>query len=68
MKIRFLTLTVAVCLLLTGCASLLEREYSTVEPHVSKFWESEAAGTLRAESYQELVNVLIYMVLSLIHI
>ena len=62
MKIRFLTLTVAVCLLLTGCASLLEREYSTVEPHVSKFWESEAAGTLRAESYQDVVNGLIYFI------
>ena len=62
MKIRFLTLTAAVCLLLTGCASLLEREYSTVEPHVSKFWESEAAGTLRAESYQDIVNDLLILI------
>jgi hypothetical protein len=61
-KIRFLTLTAAVCLLLTGCASLLEREYSTVEPHVSKFWESEAAGTLRAESYQDIVNDLLILI------
>ena len=35
-------------LLLTGCAPLLEREYSVSEPHSSKFWESEASGTLRA--------------------
>lgn len=34
--------------LLTGCASLLERSYTTSEPHSSKFWESEAAATLRA--------------------
>ena len=44
------------CLALTGCSALLEREYATVEPHSSKFWESEAAGTLRAENYQDIVN------------
>ena len=49
-------------LLLTGCASLLERQYSTVEPHSSKFWESEAAGTLRAENYQDIVNDLLLLI------
>ena len=48
--------------LLTGCASLLEREYSTVEPHSSKFWESEAADTLRAESYSDIVNDLLLLI------
>ncbi len=48
--------------LLTGCAPLLEREYSTAEPHSSKFWESEAAGTLRAESYQDIVNDLLFLI------
>lgn len=48
--------------LLTGCASLLEREYSTTEPHSSKFWESEAAGTLRAENYQDIVNDLLLLI------
>ena len=47
MKKRILPLFLSICLL-AGCASLLEREYSTVEPHSSKFWEREAAGTLRA--------------------
>lgn len=51
----------ALCLL-TGCASLLERQYSTVEPHSSKFWESEAAGTLRAENYQDIVNDLLILI------
>ena len=46
----------------TGCGSLLEREYSTVEPHSSKFWESEAAGTLRAENYQDIVNDLLILI------
>lgn len=56
-----LFLALALCLL-TGCASLLEREYSTEEPHSSKFWESEAAGTLRAENYQDIVNDLLLLI------
>ncbi len=46
---------------LTGC-SLLERQYVTVEPHSRKFWESEAAGTLRAENYQDIVNDLLLLI------
>lgn len=61
MKTRLLALTLAV-VFLTGCASLLEREYSTVEPHSSKFWESEAADTLRAENYQDIVNDLLILI------
>lgn len=54
-------LVLALCLL-TGCSSLLERTYSTAEPHSSKFWESEAAGTLRAENHQDVVNDLLLLV------
>ena len=54
-------LLMALCLL-AGCTPLLEREYSTVEPHSSKFWESEAAGTLRAENYQDIVNDLLLLI------
>ena len=61
MKLRVLVLALAVCLL-TGCDSLLERSYSTSEPHSSKFWESEAAGTLRAENYQDVVNDLLLLI------
>ncbi len=59
-----LKITAALCalLLLTGCASLLERQYSTVEPHSSKFWESEAADTLRAENHQDIVNDLLLLI------
>ena len=52
---RLLSL-LGLCLLLSGCGVLLEREYVTVEPHSSRFWESDAAGTLRAENYQDIVN------------
>ena len=54
-------LGLALCLL-TGCSALLERTYSTAEPHSSKFWESEAAGTLRAETYQDVVNDLLLLI------
>jgi len=50
------------CLLLTGCSSLLDREYSVVEEHSQRYWESEAADTLRAESYQDIVNDLLLLV------
>ena len=61
MKTRLLAMALAL-VVLTGCASILDREYSTVEPHSSKFWESEAADTLRAETYQDLVNDLLILV------
>ena len=51
----------ALCLL-TGCSALLERTYSTAEPHSSKFWESEAAGTPRAENHQDVVNDLLLLI------
>jgi len=60
-KTRLLAMMLAL-VFLTGCASVLEREYSTVEPHSSKFWESEAADTLRAENYQDLVNDLLILI------
>ena len=47
---------------LAGCAPLLERTYAVAEPHSSKFWESEAAGTLRAENRQDVVNDLLLLI------
>ena len=55
-------LLAVVCCLLTGCASLLERDYVVVEPHSGKFWESQAADILRAEDYQDIVNDLLLLV------
>lgn len=59
--LRALGFGMAFCLL-SGCAPLLERSYAVSEPHSSRFWESEAAGTLRAESYQDIVNDLLLLI------
>ena len=59
------TLTVlltALSLLLTGCSALLEREYTQVAPHNTAPTAEGDPSTLRADSYQELVNALIYFV------
>ena len=54
-------LLLAVCLL-GGCAALLERSYSAAEPSVDRYWDSGAEDTLRAESYQDLVNSLLLLI------
>ena len=64
MKRRMLALAILLgCILtMTGCASLLERQYVTSDLHTSKFWESEAADTLRAENPQDIVNDLLLLI------
>ena len=62
MKKRIWILALAGCLLLSGCASLLERSYSVVEPYADRYWDASAEDTLRAESYQDLVNSLLLLV------
>ena len=57
-----LTVVLAVALLLTGCTALLERDYSTVTPHNAVPATEGDPSILRADSYQELVNALIYFV------
>lgn len=52
----------AACLLLSGCASLLERSYSVVEPYTDRYWESGEEDVLKAENYQDLVNTLLMLV------
>lgn len=60
-KIILLSL-LAACLLLSGCSALLERSYSVVEPYADRFWETGVEDTLKAESYQDLVNTLLMLV------
>lgn len=61
MNKRMLPLLMAACLALSGCASLLERSYGSVEPYSDRYWDSGAADTLKAESYQDLVNSLLML-------
>ncbi|MBQ2829592.1 MAG: hypothetical protein IJF15_01010 [Oscillospiraceae bacterium] len=60
----FLLLLALALLPLCGCAALLEREYSAVAPHSATYWESEAAGILRAQTYQDVVNDLLFLITS----
>ena len=62
MNKRVLPVIVALCLRLTGCASLLERSYSVVEPYTDRYWDSGAEDTLKVENYQDLVNSLLMLV------
>ena len=62
MNKRIAALAAALSLLLTGCGSLLEREWSSVTPHSAGYWENGERDTLRADSYQDLVNALLLLV------
>lgn len=51
----------ALLLCLCGCAPMLERSVSTVQPHASVYRESDESNALRADSYQDLVNALLLL-------
>lgn len=60
---KFIPLSLALCLTLSGCGGnvVLERSYSVSAPHSEVYWENEGADTLRADSYQDLVNALLLL-------
>lgn len=59
---KLLALLTASTLLLPGCSAMLERDYANVTPHNAAPTTEGDPSTLRADSYQELVNALIYLV------
>lgn len=59
---RVLALFTAAALTLSGCSSLLERDYTSISPHNAAPTDETDPSILRADSYQELVNALIYCV------
>ena len=61
MKKRLLALIACAFLLLSGCAAMLERGHETVTTHVD-YAVTEDESVLRAESYQGLVNAMLYFV------
>ena len=62
MKTRILAAAAAATLLLSGCAGLLDRDYVSVTVHSTTPATEGDNSALRAESYQELVNILTYLV------
>lgn len=62
MKKRILVLTLVLCLSLTGCSSMLERDYVIVAPYEPVSYSSGSSSSLRVENYQELVNAVQYLV------
>jgi hypothetical protein len=60
-KIVVMAMVSLLCFSAVGC-SMLERSYSSVQPHVSSYYESEDQSVLRAETYQDLVNDLLLLI------
>ena len=60
-RIIAIAMALAMALPLSGCG-MLERGYSSVEPHSSSYYESGAANVLRAENNQDLVNDLLVLI------
>lgn len=62
MKQRLCALLLLPVLLLTGCQTMLERGYSSVQPHSQSLTAREDPSALEAENYQELVSAVLYLV------
>lgn len=61
MKLRMITLMLCILLLCSGCTAMLERSYDSSVSHVD-YSVTEDSSILRAESYQALVNSILYFV------
>ena len=61
MKKRFLALLCALAMLLSGCSSLLNREYSYSAAH-TEYPVNNKPAVLQAENYQGLVNAILYFI------
>ena len=62
MKKRLLAGLLSGCIVLSGCASMLERDYVSVSAHSSTKTDVGTSSILRVENYPELVNSLIYFI------
>lgn len=61
MKVRLFALALCCLLLFSGCTAMLERSYSSSDVHVD-YSVTEDSSILRVESYQALVNSILYLV------
>lgn len=57
---RLLPLLCALALTLTGCASMLEREYTSVDRHVDYPMTEGDSSVLKAQTYAELTSAIYY--------
>lgn len=62
MRTRALSGLLALCLLLSGCSSMMERSYEAVIAHEDKPVTAEDSSILRVENYQELVSAVLYLI------
>lgn len=62
MKKRVFCGLLALCMLLSGCSSMLNRQYASVTPHSVTPAADGDPSVLRVERYQELVNALVYLI------
>lgn len=62
MKKSMISLLLAGIMALSGCSALLEREYVEVVPYEPVSSSNADSSTLRAQSYQELVNAVMHLV------
>lgn len=62
MKKAVFALLLAGVVTLTGCASMLERDYMSVTPYEPVSNSVDSSSSLRVENYQELVNAVLYLV------
>lgn len=62
MRVRITGMTLCLTLMLTGCGSLLDRDYAAETPHTQFFGEESDADVLRAETYQGLVSAVLHLV------
>lgn len=61
MKLRITALLLALAALLSGCASMFQRSYSSSAEHV-EYTVTEDSSILRAETYRGLVDAILYFV------
>lgn len=63
MKKRITAVGLALCLaFIPGCASMLERSYTSTAAHIDRPTTAEDPSVLRVENYRELVSAVLYLV------
>lgn len=62
MKKTMILAALTLCMLLTGCSRLVEKEYLSVTPHVEQYSVEENDDALTAENYLSLKNAILSFV------